>query len=79
MTLSIRLEGLPHEVDQMIKLLKSNPALVDVIRVSRGYANRDSTSIRRYVDIEFATAAELGITRFSPIIDIVSAAEVERQ
>lgn len=67
MTLSIRLEGFPNEVDRMIKLLQSNPALVEVSRVSRGYANRDSTTIRRYIEIQFATGAELGITRMIPV------------
>lgn len=77
MTLSIRLEGFPNEVDRMIKLLQSNPALVEVSRVSRGYGTRDGATIRRYLEIQFNTDAELGITKHIPLLDAVGAAEVD--
>lgn len=50
-TVSIRLQGFAEDVNAAIRALEQIPG-VQIIRQSREYLDRNSTSVRKYLDIE---------------------------
>ena len=55
MTVSIRLQGLPNEVDNLLSILEKCPE-INIDRTSRPYLDRNTSSVRRYIDVELKNA-----------------------
>lgn len=51
MTVSIRLQGLPDEVDRLLTILERCPEIT-LDRISRPYLDRNTSSVRRYINVE---------------------------
>lgn len=51
MTVSIRLQGLPNEVDHLLSILEKCPE-INIDRSSRPYLDRNTSSVRRYITVE---------------------------
>ena len=51
MTVSIRLQGLPNEVDHLLSILEQCPEIT-IDRTSRPYLDRNTSSVRRYITVE---------------------------
>lgn len=51
MTVSIRLQGLPNEVDRLLTILDQHPEIT-IDRTSRPFLDRNTSSVRRYIDVE---------------------------
>lgn len=51
MTVSLRLQGLPSEVDRLLTILEKCPEIT-LNRTSRPYLDRNTSSVRRYIDVE---------------------------
>ena len=48
---SIRLQGMPNEVDHLLNILEQCPEIT-IDRASRPYLDRNGSSVRRYIDVE---------------------------
>ena len=57
MAVSIRLQGIADEVNQLIQTLESNPN-IQIDRQSREYLDHNSSTVRRYIEVELLSGGE---------------------
>lgn len=50
--MTIRIHGFAHEVEKAVRALENIPGIT-LVRESKDYSDRNSSYIRRYLDMEF--------------------------